>query len=164
MQTESRGMAILEQTDLRGGELELDLAEMEIESGRLAEARRRFAKMSSFHRETPRALLLRAKSAETEDARRTLATFIHSALGRHQDTLSKTYLAAALAVCGDHQAPLKHMPNERSMCSKALSIRGIVSDFATKVPDLHAEENLGLLEALVHRFSWNRRSGTRANS
>ncbi|AIE87711.1 hypothetical protein OP10G_4343 [Fimbriimonas ginsengisoli Gsoil 348] len=131
-------------TNMAGIEAELDLAEMEIASGRFGEARLRFARMTRIQRETPRALVLRARATQTEESRRMLASFVRQALDRFKDPLSRALLAEALALCGDRAAAMKALPKEGDLNSNEISARQAALDAMGSVPDLPEESGLTL--------------------
>lgn len=119
-----------------GLEQDLDLAEMEIASGRMGEARLRFARMTRPQRETPRALLLRARASESIDSRRMLATFVKEALPRFADPASRSLLASALAYCGDRALAMKTLPDERGLSHSEMAMRQQALEAMGAVPDL----------------------------
>lgn len=136
----------------------LDLAQMEIESGRLRDARLRFTKMSRTEREMPRALYLRARASETASSRRLVAGFVRSALIEHTDPESKCYLSAALAFCGDRAEAERQLPAERHLTESQLRIRKIALDAMGAVPTLPEEEVLTFGEMLFRKLLPSRRA------
>lgn len=145
-------------SNVAGLEAELDLAEMEIASCRFGEARLRFARMTRNQRETPRALLLRARATETEDSRRLLASFVREALKRHNDPLSRSQLSAALALCGDRPGALESLPSEIGLKPEELSARNEAMDALGTVPDLPENQEHTLGAILSRKLTLDRRA------
>lgn len=101
----------------------LDLAEQEIAGGRLAEARARFGQMSREQRVAPRALFLRLKALETQETRDVLRPFIKAAVSEHEDPLSRSYLAAAMAILGDREEAERLAPPVEGLSLSVLRVR-----------------------------------------
>jgi len=141
-----------------GLDTDLDLAEMEIASGRFGEARLRFARMTRIQRETPRALLLRARATESEESRRMLASFAREALKVHEDAVSRSQLAEALALCGDRVGALKYLPEEFGLSSAALGARKQALEALGTVPDLPENEDRSLSAIFARRFIPDRKT------
>jgi len=143
MQAEQIMSPIAAQEDL-GLDTELDLAEMEIASGRLGDARLRFPRISREQREAPRALVLRARATNTDESRRMLVSFIRKGLETAADPLSRAQLAEALAWCGDRQSAMKalpavsqtHTPVEHAARQAAVDALGTVPDLQEENPHL----------------------------
>jgi hypothetical protein len=123
-------------SNMPGIDAELDLAEMEIASGRLADARLRFARMSRTQRETPRALVLRARATQTEESRRMLASFVRQSLELARDPLSRAQLSEALALCGDRVGATRALPPAAGLSGIELAARQAALDAMGTVPDL----------------------------
>ena len=139
-------------SNLAGIDTELDLAEMEIASGRFGEARLRFARMTRLQRELPRTLLLRARATETEESRRMLAAFIRTAVTRHSDSLSRSHLATALALCGDRTGAMQTIPPEKGLSSIEMAARQTALDALGSVPDLPETEVLTFTGMLARKL------------
>lgn len=90
---------------------ELDRAEMDVMAGRMMEARAKFVAMDRALRETPRALVLRAKSSPHKDSHELIAALAKERLKRLPDTDTKLQLITALALCGDRQTVLQALPS-----------------------------------------------------
>jgi len=144
--------------NMPGLEADLDLAEMEIDSGRVAEARLRFTRMSRTQRETPRALMLRARATESEESRRMLASFVRQAIERHSDLTARCHLAAALALCGDRTAAQKFLPADRGMSASERDAREQAIAAMGTVPDLPETEINSLAAILSRKLSIDRRA------
>jgi hypothetical protein len=114
--------------------------------------------MSRHQRETPRALMLRARATETEDSRRLLASFVREALKKHGDALSRSQLSEALALCGDRTGALETLPAEGGLNSIELGARRAALEALGTVPDLpeHAENSLSAI--ISRKLTLDRRS------
>jgi hypothetical protein len=146
--------------NMPGLDSDLDLAEMEIASGRFGEARLRFARMTRVQRETPRALLLRARATETPDSRRMLATFVRDAIARFEDPTSRAQLAAALAYCGDRSSAMNTLPSERGLSTSELGVRQEALEAMGSVPDLPETQVHSLTAILARKLTPERRPRT----
>lgn len=153
MQAEQNFTSVSHLESAPGLNADLEMAEMEIASGRLADARLRFAKMNSEQRETPRALILRAKASPTEESRRMLASFVKDILARTNDPYTRSQLCEALALCGDRVTATSHLPEEAGLTPLENSARQSALDAMGTVPDLKAPiEQLTLVQLLQRKL------------
>jgi len=90
---------------------ELDRVQVDIDAGRMAEARAKFVKMDRALRETPRALVLRAKASPSRDSHEMIAGVAREQVKRTTDIMSRIYLATALALCGDAKRAESALPS-----------------------------------------------------
>lgn len=94
---------------------ELDRVQMDVDAGRLSEARAKFVNMDRALRETPRALMLRAKSSPSRDSRIMLAALARESLKRVTEMQGRLYLVQTLALCGDFQSAGDALPEAKNL-------------------------------------------------
>jgi hypothetical protein len=87
-----------------------------------------------------------------------LASFAKAALDRHHDATSRSYLAAALAMCGDRIAAQRYLPSEKGLTLNELAARQIAIDAMGTVPDLPEAEIQTLTSMIASKLLPARRS------
>jgi len=102
---------------------ELDRVQMDIDGGRMSEARAKFVKMDRALRETPRALILRAKASPSRDSHEMIAAVARDLVKRTTDPMARIQLATALSLCGNQQWAENALPASAGLSASEAAAR-----------------------------------------
>jgi len=130
---------------------ELDRVQMDIDAGRFSEARSKFVRMDRALRETPRALILRAKSSPSRNSHEMIASVAREQAGRASDPVARIQLATALALCGDYRWAESTLPGSTGLTATASAARREAVKLIGSDPEVTPNKR-GTIERFMERW------------